>query len=156
MKKYCFEINNIWQKTAFSVDHFHNQSLCVYHAYCASIARLNYVSLTLKYLMYYWGRLRFRNLLGRKKKSIKWPDISNNHFFAKHVVLYSRYSEATAALFSLERKQALSPQGRLVVKLDLQEILQVYLCYIVHNVPGGETVKENKDNADNTGGYKGR
>lgn len=49
-------------------------------------------------------------------------------------------------MFSLKRirKQALSPQGRLVVKLDLQEILHVYLRYIIDNVPGGATVKENR------------
>lgn len=44
-----------------------------------------------------------------------------------------------------ETQWRLSPQGRLVVKLDLQEILQVHLCYIIHNVPGGAAVKENKN-----------
>lgn len=56
-------------------------------------------------------------------------------------------------MFSLKRvwKGSLSPQGRLVVKLGLQEILQVYLGYIVHNVSGGAVVKEDyKDNLTNT------
>lgn len=65
-----------------------------------------------------------------------------------------RCLEATAGRWCIPLKnvwiQVLSPQGRLVVKLDLQEIFQVYLRYIIHNVPGGEAVKENKNPRDNT------
>lgn len=40
------------------------------------------------------------------------------------------------------RAQPLSPQGCLVVKLDLQKILQIYLCYIIHDVPEGARLKK--------------
>lgn len=53
-------------------------------------------------------------------------------------------------MFSLKnvRTQPLSPQGRLVVKLDFQQILHVHLRYIIHNVPGVAVVKENRDYKD--------
>lgn len=47
------------------------------------------------------------------------------------------------------QKQPLSPQRCLVVKLDLREILHVYLRYIIDNVPRGAAVKENNDYTDN-------
>lgn len=56
--------------------------------------------------------------------------------------------EATVVLVFTEDESLettpLSPEGCLVVELDLQEILQVNLCYIVHDVSGGEVVKENR------------
>lgn len=36
------------------------------------------------------------------------------------------------------RPRVSSPQGRLEIKLQLQQVLQIYLSSIVDNVPGGE------------------
>lgn len=49
-------------------------------------------------------------------------------------------------VFAQNRKRSPSPEGCLVVELGLQEILQVNLCHIVHNVSeGGKTVKGNNN-----------
>lgn len=54
-------------------------------------------------------------------------------------------------VFAQDRKQSPSPEGRLVVELGLQEILQVNLCHIIHDVSGGGgTVKENAEGTQPT------